>query len=130
MAAEIASLLANETKIGARRIEPRDIAVLVNNNTQPGWVQRALADYRISSVVYSAASVLKSSEARELLRVLLAVAQPTHAKIVRSALATEVFGRNNERAGIFCRAMKGGGQRRSIALPITTCCGATRVSCK
>jgi exodeoxyribonuclease V beta subunit len=94
MAAEIASLLANETKIGARKIEPRDIAVLVNNNTQPGWVQRALADYRISSVVYSAASVLKSGEASELLRVLLAVAQPTHEKIVRSALATEVFGRN------------------------------------
>jgi len=94
VAAEIASLLAGETKIGARKIEPRDIAVLVNNNTQPGWVQRALADYRIPSVVYSAASVLKSGEASELLRVLLAVAQPTHEKIVRSALATEVFGLN------------------------------------
>ena len=94
VAAEIASLLAGETKIGARKIEPRDIAVLVNNNTQPGWVQTALADYRISSVVYSAASVLKSGEASELLRVLLAVAQPTHEKRVRSALATEVFGLN------------------------------------
>ena len=94
VAAEIASLLAGETKIGARKIEPRDIAVLVNNNTQPGWVQRALADCRIPSVVYSAASVLKSGEASELLRVLLAVAQPTHEKIVRSALATEVFGLN------------------------------------
>ena len=94
VAAEIASLLAGETKIGARKIEPRDIAVLVNNNTQPGWVQRALADYRIPSVVYSAASVLKSGEASELLRVLLAVAQPTHEKMVRSALATEVFGLN------------------------------------
>jgi exodeoxyribonuclease V beta subunit len=94
VAAEIASLLAGETKIGDRKIEPRDIAVLVNNNTQPRWVQRALADYRIPSVVYSAASVLKSDEASELLRVLLAVAQPTHEKIVRSALATEVFGLN------------------------------------
>jgi len=94
VAAEIASLLGGETKIGARKIEPRDIAVLVNNNTQPGWIQRALADYRIPSVVYSAASVLKSREASELLRVLLAVAQPTHEKIIRSALATEVFGLN------------------------------------
>ncbi len=94
VAAEIASLLAGETKIGARKIEPRDIAVLVNNNTQPSWVQRALADYRIPSVVYSAASVLKSGEASELLRVLLAVAQPTREKMVRSALATEVFGLN------------------------------------
>src|SRR5207253_9865311 len=54
VAAEIASLLAGETKIGKRKIEPRDIAVLVNNNTQPGWIQRAVADYRIPSVVYRA----------------------------------------------------------------------------
>jgi exodeoxyribonuclease V beta subunit len=94
VAAEIASLLAGETKIGSRKIEPRDIAVLVNNNTQPISIQRALSRYRIPSVVYSAASVLKSSEASELLRVLLAVAQPTHEKIVRAALATELFGLN------------------------------------
>jgi len=94
VAAEIASLLAGETKTGERKIEPRDIAVLVNNNTQPGWVQRALADYRIPSVVYSAASVLKSGEASELSRVLMAVSQPTQERIVRSALATEVFGLN------------------------------------
>ena len=94
VAAEIASLLAGETKIGSRRIEPRDIAVLVNNNTQPIGIQRALSRYRIPSVVYSAASVLKSSEASELLRVLVAVAQPTHEKIVRAALATELFGLN------------------------------------
>jgi exodeoxyribonuclease V beta subunit len=94
VAAEIASLLAREAKIGARKIEPRDIAILVNNNAQPGGIQRALSDYRIPSVVYSAASVLKSGEASELLRVLLAVAQPTHEKIVRAALATEAFGFN------------------------------------
>ena len=73
VAAEIASLLAGETKIGCRKIEPRDIAVLVNNNTQPIGIQRAMSRYRIPSVVYSAASVLKSSEASELLRVLVAV---------------------------------------------------------
>jgi len=94
VAAEIASLLAGETKTGERKIQPRDIAILVNNNTQPGWVQRALADYRIPSVVYSAASVLKSGEASELSRILMAVSQLTHERIVRSALATEVFGLN------------------------------------
>jgi exodeoxyribonuclease V beta subunit len=92
VAAEIASLLAGETKIGARKIEPRDIAVLVNTNAQPSGIQKALADYQIPSVVYSAASVLKSPEAAELLRILLAVAQPTHEKIARAALATEAFG--------------------------------------
>jgi exodeoxyribonuclease V beta subunit len=64
----------------------------VNNNVQPVGIQRALADHRIPSVVYSAASVLKSGQAAELLRVLLAVAQPTHEKIIRGALATEIFG--------------------------------------
>jgi exodeoxyribonuclease V beta subunit len=92
VAADVASLLGGETKIGARRIEPRDIAVLVNTNTQPPDIQKALADYQIPSVVYSAASVLKSAEAEELLRILLAVAQPTYEKTVRAALATEVFG--------------------------------------
>src|SRR5947208_12323802 len=92
VAAEIASFLGGETKIGTRKIEPRDIAVLVNNNTQPVGIQRALADYRIPSVVYSAASVLQSGEASELLRMLLAVAQPTHEKRVRAALATDIFG--------------------------------------
>jgi exodeoxyribonuclease V beta subunit len=92
VAVEIASLLAGETKVGARKIEPRDIAVLVNANAQPPGIQKALADYQIPSVVYSAASVLKSAEATELLRMLLAVAQPTHEKIVRAALATEAFG--------------------------------------
>ena len=94
VATEIASLLAGETKIGSRKIEPRDIAVLVNNNSQPIGIQRALSRYRIPSVVYSAASVLKSGEASELLRVLVAVAQPTHEKIVRAALSTELFGLN------------------------------------
>ena len=46
--------------------------------SQPPGIQKALADFQIPSVVYSAASVLKSAEAAELLRILLAVAQPTH----------------------------------------------------
>lgn len=92
LAAEIASLLAGETKIGARKLEPRDIAVLVNANAQPPGIQQALAKFHIPSVVYSAASVLKSAEATELLRILLAVAQPTQEKLVRAALATQALG--------------------------------------
>ncbi len=92
VASEIASLLSGATKIGTRKIEPRDIAVLVNSNWQPADIQEALADYQIPSVVYTAASVLESAEAKELLRLLLAVAQPTHERIVRAALATETFG--------------------------------------
>ena len=92
VAGEIAHLLASNAKIGNERIKPRDIAVLVTNNSQPAAIQRALADFQISSVVYSAANVFKSLEATELMRVLLAVAQPTREVIVRAALATEVLG--------------------------------------
>jgi len=117
VAAQIASLLANETKIGPRKIEPRDIAVLVNNNTQfhPSFTAR------------------------------LAFSNPARRRSYygcywqwRSQRMKKLFGprwRQRCSAGMrarwkICRAMTGGGKRRSIALPITTCCGATRVSCK
>src|SRR5438105_3092156 len=92
VAGEIANLLANNAKIGAKKIRPFHIAVLVTNNFQPTEIQRALADYRIPSVVYSAANVFRSLEATELMRVLLAVAQPTRKTVVRAALATEMLG--------------------------------------
>jgi exodeoxyribonuclease V beta subunit len=93
VAAAVAQLLASDAKIGAKRIEPRDIAVLVNTNLQPVEIQGALSGYGIPSVVYSAASVFRSTEAEELLHVLLGVAQPNREKIVRAALATELLGR-------------------------------------
>ena len=92
VAGEIAKLLASNVKIGGEKIRAADIAVLVTNNSQPAGIQRALADYRIPSVVYSAANVFRSREATDLMRVLLAVAQPTHEAVVRAALATEVLG--------------------------------------
>ena len=92
VAGEIAHLLTSNARIGNKIIKPRDIAVLVTNNWQPNEIQRALAEYKISSVVYSAANVFKSPEAAELMRVLLALAQPTRQAIVRAALATEMLG--------------------------------------
>jgi exodeoxyribonuclease V beta subunit len=92
VAGEIANLLTSSVKIGGENIRPVDIAVLVTNNAQPAEIQRALADYRIPSVVYSAANVFRSREATELMRVLLAVAQPTRETVVRAALATEMLG--------------------------------------
>jgi exodeoxyribonuclease V beta subunit len=92
VAGEIANLLASNARIGGEKIKARHIAVLVTNNAQPAEIQSALADYRIPSVVYSAANVFKSREAAELMRVLLAAAQPTRETIVRAALATEMLG--------------------------------------
>jgi exodeoxyribonuclease V beta subunit len=92
VAGEIANLLAGNARIGGKKIKPRHIAVLVTNNAQPAEIQNALADYRIPSVVYSAANVFKSREATELMLVLLGAAQPSRETIVRAALATEILG--------------------------------------
>src|SRR5205085_4225590 len=94
VAEEIAFLLASNAAIGGRRVEPRDIAVLVTTNFQPAKIRNALTRFRIPSVVYTAASVFKSTEAEELLAILRAVAAPTDERKVRAALATETLGRS------------------------------------
>jgi exodeoxyribonuclease V beta subunit len=91
VATEIARLLASNARIGAEKIQPSEIAVLVMTNAETADIQKALSQFRIPLVVYSAASVFESREAEELLRVLLAVAEPTREKIVRAAFATELL---------------------------------------
>ncbi len=92
VASEIARLLTTETRIGEERIRPRDIAILVSNNTEPLRLQEALLRRKIPSVVYSAASVFQSHEAEELLRLLRGVSDPTREPILRAALSTELLG--------------------------------------
>jgi exodeoxyribonuclease V beta subunit len=92
VAGEIARLLASDTRIAEKKLQPSEIAVLVMTNAEPTAMQEALAQLRIPSVVYSAVSVFESNEAEELLRLLLAVARPAHEKFVRAALATDLLG--------------------------------------
>jgi exodeoxyribonuclease V beta subunit len=87
LASEIARLVAAD-------VLPAEIAVLVYANWQPAEIQKALARYRIPSVVYSAENVFKSREADELHRILRAVAEPTHERRLRAALATDALGLN------------------------------------
>ncbi|MEP7071260.1 MAG: UvrD-helicase domain-containing protein [Verrucomicrobiota bacterium] len=92
VAQEIARLLSGGTQIGEGKLAPRDIVLLINANSQAAPLQRELARFRLPTVVYTTASVFKSREAAELLRVMRAIAQPGSAKLVRSALATEMLG--------------------------------------
>jgi exodeoxyribonuclease V beta subunit len=92
VAGEIGRLLSGDAKIGNRRVEPRDIAVLVAENAEAQLVQDALSRLQIPSVVYSAANVFKSREAGELARILAAVVEPAQEKFVRAALSTDVLG--------------------------------------
>ena len=92
VAGEIVRLLNGNTKIGGRRLKPEDIAVLVLENRQAARVQEALSDVNVPSVLHTTASLFESREATELRRVLAGIALPGDERLVRSALATDLFG--------------------------------------
>ena len=92
VAGEIVLLLNGDAKIGARRLQPEDIAVLVLTNRQATAMQAALSECKIPSVLHTTASLFDSREAAELRRVLAGIALPGDERRVKSALATDLFG--------------------------------------
>jgi exodeoxyribonuclease V beta subunit len=92
VAQEILQLLTGPAAVGAARLKPGDIAVLVPVNRQAALMQEALAQWKIPSVLHTASSLFESPEAAELLRILLAVVQPGNERLLRSALATDILG--------------------------------------
>ena len=94
VATEIATLLESGATLGGRPITPGDIAVLTRKNREAFTIQRALRRLRVPSVVLGDQSVFEDDhpEARELERVLAAIAEPTHTPRVRAALCTELIG--------------------------------------
>ena len=91
VAVEIARLL-NTAQLGPVRLVPRDIAVLVRKRDQARLLQEALRALRIPCVLHTEESVFASREARELDRVLAALAQPGNDRLLRAALATDLMG--------------------------------------
>jgi len=96
LAEEISGLLAdgqgNRALLDGRGVLPEDIAVIVRSHDQAALVQEALRAHCIPSVVQSTASLFTTREAREVHRVLAAVAEPSREVLVRAALATSLFG--------------------------------------
>ena len=92
VAGEIARLLNGNTKIGQRRLKPEDIAVLVMENQQARKMQEALSDLNIPSVLHTTASLFQSQEVLEFRRILAGVALPGDERLVKAALATDLFG--------------------------------------
>ncbi|MRR58968.1 MAG: exodeoxyribonuclease V subunit beta, partial [Deltaproteobacteria bacterium] len=114
LAAEISGLLADgrshRALLDGRGVLPEDIAVIVRSHDQAALVQEALRGQLIPSVVQSTASLFSTREAREVQRVLEAVAEPSREALVRAALATSLFGLSgNEIAAFFAddRAWEG-----------------------
>ena len=92
VAAEISRLLRHDVRIGETRLNPRDIAVLVESHRQAGWVQRALHELQIPSVEQAMDSVFESDEARELQWILAAILNPGREAGVKCALTTDALG--------------------------------------
>src|SRR6185503_16178347 len=92
VAGEIVRLLNGNATLGARRLTPRDIAVLVMENRQATLMQEVLRRVGVPSVLHTEESVFASREARELERVLAALSQPGNEWALRAALATDLMG--------------------------------------
>ncbi len=99
--AEQIALLLNDEAAGFvepasgrfERLRPADIAVLVRTGREAATLRRELRRRQIASVYLSDKdSVFASAEARDLLRVLQAVAEPLNMRLVRAALATRLLG--------------------------------------
>jgi len=98
--AEISCLLqTGQASIDGRPLEPRDIAVLVNSHAEGSLIRRELAQAGIGAAEISRDSVLDSLECAELLRVVAAVADPSDASLLKSALATALLDRPEEALG-------------------------------
>ena len=95
-AAEIARLLAaarrGEVQHDGRPLAAGDIAVLVRTHRQGLQTRRALEALGVGCIELSQAGVFDSVDAEELERVLAAIAEPTHSRSLKAALATECMG--------------------------------------
>lgn len=91
-ATAIVQLLNAETRIGARRVLPGDIAALCRSNKQLHALHAALRRRGVPAVVQGDASVFDTPEAAVLERVLRALAAPGDTGAVRAAIVSPLFG--------------------------------------
>ncbi|MDD4914769.1 MAG: exodeoxyribonuclease V subunit beta [Methylococcales bacterium] len=91
---EILRLLADEGVMESglnRKLQPRDMAVLVRSNTQAVEYREALNAAGIPAVLNSRQSVFATRQAQALYTVLQAVAQPGHILSLKQALTVDWF---------------------------------------
>jgi exodeoxyribonuclease V beta subunit len=100
VAAEVARLLAlgacGAARLGEGPLGGGDVAVLVRTNEEGRRVREALTACGVASVQQAVDSVFHAPAAAEVERVLLAVAEPANAALVRAALATTLLGATGE----------------------------------
>lgn len=98
--AEIARLVSmgrsGRARIGDNPLCEKDIAVLLRTNREAQILQRALAAQGLPAVLYSTNSLFETPEALEMARLLVGLARPDRADLVRAALASDILGLSAE----------------------------------
>ena len=96
VAAEITRLLnlgkEGKALIGKRPLRANDIAVLVRQNVEALFIQKALSERNVPSVLYSTENLFDSHEALEVERFLAAVVEPNDESLLKAALSTDMVG--------------------------------------
>ncbi|PKG58884.1 exodeoxyribonuclease V subunit beta [Shewanella sp. GutDb-MelDb] len=82
--------------IGNATLKAKDIAVLVRDRHEANVIKKALELRQVGSVFLSRDSVFDTIEAREMLLILYAMADPKDERALRSALATSLLGYSAE----------------------------------
>jgi exodeoxyribonuclease V beta subunit len=95
-ARHIAELLnkssSGNVKINGEPLQPSDIAVLCRKKDEMIAVKNALSACRVPAVMSGSESVFESDEAKEMASILAAVLSPFSQQMIKTALATTIFG--------------------------------------
>jgi exodeoxyribonuclease V beta subunit len=96
IAGEILHLISKEKNGGcdhvSDRIKAGDIAVLVRTNRQAQIIKNCLSSKKIPSVLQNTGNIFHASEALELERILLSIAEPSNEGLFKTALVTDIIG--------------------------------------
>lgn len=82
--------------LGSTPLREADIAVLTRTNKEAQFMQEALAELKIPSVLYSTGDLFETHEAMEMSRVLEGIANPHQEGAIRAALTTNILGLSGE----------------------------------
>ncbi len=89
---EVLELLSGEYALNDRKVEEKDIAILIRKGFQGEKIQQILREKGLKSVLKSRTSVFETREAVELQLVLKAIRKISNEAGIRAALSTELLG--------------------------------------
>ena len=130
VASEVARLIRlgveGRARIGDKALQAEDMAILVRTNREAEIMREALVRWNIPHVVSSRESVFHSAEAKDLRRILTALAEPRNPALIRAALVTDIMGMTGDDLHALSRT-KPVGRKSSGDSIFTMPCGQTAV---